>query len=149
MITNVDAITVYNGRNDKETRRKKYIPTIIRNVFYAEAKGTTVTDNGVWGDDIQYKIRIPITSIIQDGRTFLPDLKYAKLDDGEALKYWTITKEDFIVREAYTGGSSSLYEDELMKHIQEQGLDPIRVKEYADNTSGGSQYLKHWRIGGK
>ena len=48
MITNA-TITIFNGRMDKEERRMKYFPTVIRGVSYQEAKGATVASNGVWG----------------------------------------------------------------------------------------------------
>jgi len=149
MITNVDAVTVFNGRTDKAARRKVFIPTVIRGVSYVEAKGATVTDNGVWSSDVQYKIRIPIGARIQDGRLYLPCPEYEKLEDKEAVKYWTIRKEDLVIRGAYAGEATKLYEDELAAYAKEQGLDLIRVTEYADNTLGGSLYTRHWRIGGK
>ncbi len=149
MITNVDAVTVFNGRTDKAARRKVFIPTVIRGVSYVEAKGATVTDNGVWSSDVQYKIRIPLGAKIQDGRTYLPCPEYEKLEDKEALKHWTIRKEDLVIRGAYAGEATKLYEDELAAYAKEQGLDLIHVTEYADNTLGGSLYTRHWRIGGK
>jgi len=149
MITNVDAVTVFNGRTDKATRRKIFIPTVIKGVSYVEGKGSQVADNGVWSDDVQYKIRVPLAAVFQDHRKYMRDLNYAKLDNGEATKYWTIQKGDLIVQEEYAGGNSLLYEDELAAYAKERGLDLIHVTEYADNTSGGSLSLKHWRIGGK
>lgn len=149
MVTNVEAVTVFNGRTDKKERRKIFIPTVIRDVSYAEAKGSTVTNNGVWSDDVQYKIRVPITAEVQDKRTYLPRIGYAKLGDGEAGKHWTICKGDLMILGEYAGEKQLLYEDELDAYAKEQGLDLIKVTEYADNTSGGSLYTKHWRIGGK
>lgn len=149
MITNVDAVTVFNGRTDKATRRKIYIPTVIRGVSYVEGKGSKVADNGVWSDDVQYKIRVPLLAVVQDNRIYMPDLNYAKLENEEATKYWTIQKGDLIVHEKYAGENLLLYEDELTEYAKEHGLDLIRVTEYADDTAGGSLYLKHWRIGGK
>lgn len=149
MITNVKAVTVFNGRLDKETRRKIYIPTVIRGVSYVEAKGATVTNNGVWSDDVQYKIRVPLAAAVQDGRKYMRDLSYAKLGNEEAVRYWTIQKEDMIVRGEYAGERSTMYEDELSAYAKEQGLNLIRITEYADNTDGGSLYTRHWRIGGK
>lgn len=149
MITNRDAVTVFNGRTDTATRRKFFIPTVIKGVSYVEGKGSKVADNGVWSDDVQYKIRVPLTAEFQNDREYMRDLNYAKLDNDKAAKYWTIQKGDMIVREEYAGGSSLLYEDELAAYAKEQGLDLIRVTEYADDTSGDSLYLKHWRIGGK
>ena len=149
MITNVEAVTVFNGRTDKQTRRKAYIPTVIRGVSYVEGKGSKVADNGVWSDDVQYKIRVPLIAVVQDNREYMRDLNYAKLDNEEAAKYWTIQKGDLVVRGEYAGDSSLLYEDELTAYAKEQGLDLIHVTEYANDTDGGSLYSRHWRIGGK
>ena len=149
MITNVDAVIVFNGRTDKATRRKIYIPTVIRGVSYVEGKGSRVADNGVWSDDVQYKIRVPLIAVIQDNREYMRDLNYAKLDNEEAAKYWTIQKGDLVVRGEYAGDSPLLGEDEISAYAKEQGLDLIHVTEYADDTSGGSLYTRHWRIGGK
>ena len=149
MITNVEAVTVFNGRADKETRRKIYIPTVIRGVSYVEGKGSRVADNGVWSDDVQYKIRVPLIAVIQDNREYMRDLNYAKLDNEEAAKHWTIQKVYLVVRGGYVGDNSLLYEDELTAYAKEQGLDLIHVTEYADNTDGGTMYSRHWRIGGK
>ena len=149
MITNVKAVTVFNGRTEKETRRKQYIPTVIYGVSYVEAKGSTVTNNGVWSDDVQYKIRVPLIAVVQDNRKYMRDLNYAKLDNEEAAKYWTIQKGDLVVRGEYAGDNPLLGEDEISAYAKEQGLDLISVTEYADDTSGGSLYTRHWRIGGK
>ena len=149
MITKVDAVTVFNGRTDKATRRKIYIPTVIRGVSYVEGKGSKVADNGVWSDDVQYKIRVPLIAVVQDNREYMRDLNYAKLDNEEAAKYWTIQKGDLVVRGEYAGDSPLLGEDEISAYAKEQGLDLIHVTEYADDTSGGSLYTRHWRIGGK
>ncbi len=149
MLTNAEVITVFNARTDKESRRKIYVPTVIRGVSYTEAKGTTVTNNGVWSGDVQYKIRIPLNAEIQDKRSYLDCKQYEKLDSEGVWEYWTIAKADLVIREAYTGAPSGLYEDELTAYVQERGIDLIRITEYADNTFGGSIYLRHWRIGGK
>ncbi len=149
MVTNVEAITVFNGRTDKETRRKIFIPTVIRNVSYTGAKGATVTNNGVWSDDVQCKVRVPLSAAVQDGRSYMPCLKYAKLGDEEAAEHWTIRKEDLLIRGIYSGGKTVLYEDELAAYAKEQGIDLIKITEYADDTDGGSPYTRHWRIGGK
>lgn len=108
-----------------------------------------MADNGVWSDDIQYKIRVPFTAVFQDGRSYVPDLCYAKLGNDEAVKHWTVQKGDFAICGEYAGAIPLLYEDELEAYAKEQGVELIRITEYADNTSGGSLYLKHWRIGGK
>lgn len=149
MITNVDALTVFNGRLDRETRRKIYMPTVIHNVSYVESKGSTVTNNGVWSSNVQYKIRIPITAKVQDNRTYIPCLEYGKMDNDGAVKHWTISKEDWIIHGEYDGEKQQFFEDELTSYAKEHGADLIRISEYADDTFGGSFYTRHWRIGGK
>lgn len=149
MITNADAVTVFNGRTDKAARKKIYIPTVIRGVSYVEGKGSKVADNGVWSDDVQYKIRVPLIAVVQDDREYMRNLNYAKLDNEEAENCWTIQKGDLVVRGEYAGDNSLLCEDEISAYAKEQGLDLIRITEYADDTSGGSLHTRHWRIGGK
>ena len=149
MITNVDVVTVFNSRTDSKERRKKYVPTVIYGVSYMEAKGTTVSSGGVWSNDVQYKIRIPLISKVRDGRSYLPCRSYAAIEDDEALQHWTINKGDFVIKGEYGGEAIPLYEDALVAYAKEHELDLIRVTEYADNTLGGSAYTKHWRIGGK
>ena len=149
MITNMDTVTVFNGRTEKATRRKIYIPTVIWGVSYVEGKGSKVADNGVWSDDVQYKIRIPLTAVVQNNRVYMRDLNYAKMENDEAAEYWTIQKSDLVILGEYTGEKRILYEDELTAYAKEQGLDLIHVTEYADNTDGGTLYSRHWRIGGK
>lgn len=149
MITNVDVVTVFNGRTDKAERRKVYIPTVIRGVSYVEAKGSSVADNGVWSADVQYKIRIPLAAHVQDNRAYLPEQRYTKLEQEEAFGYWTVSKGDFIIRGGYAGDKQQMYEDELQAYFREACAEQIRITEYADNTAGGSLYMRHWRIGGK
>lgn len=151
MITNVIAVTVFNSRVDSGSRRNKYMPTLIRGVTYVEAKGATVNGNGVWSDSVQYKIRVPIRAKIQDGRTYLPGLEYAKLDDEAARKHWTIQKQDLVVLGDVSDldDGSAVFEDTLNNYAKEHSLNLIRVTEYADDTMGGSRYTRHWRIGGQ
>lgn len=146
MITNA-TITIFNGRTDKGERRTKYFPTVIRGVSYQEAKGATIASNGVWGENVNYKIRILLVgSDIQDRRLYVPCLEYAKLEDTEAAAHWTIKKGDLIVRGEYSG--DPMFEDALNAYMRENALDLIHVTEYADNTTGGSPYVRHYRIGG-
>ena len=149
MITNVDTLTIFNHRMNKTERRNGFIPTVIRGVSYVEAKGAIVASDGVWGDNVNYKIRIPLIAAIQDGRTYLPELEYAKLTDEEAIQHWTISKTDLIIRGEYDGESSNLFEDTLNTWAKENAHDLIRITEDADDTHGGSLYMRHFRIGGQ
>lgn len=149
MVANAEALTVFNGRTDRGMKRRVYIPTVIKGVSYAEGKGSKVADNGVWSDDVQYKIRVPMAAVVQGGRAYIRDLSYAKMADGEAARYWTIQKGDMVIMGEYAGDSSLMCGDEIIAYAREQGLDLIHITEHADNTSGGSLYARHRRIGGK
>jgi hypothetical protein len=151
VVTNVDAVTVFNGRTDSVTRRKKYIPTVIRGVSCVESKGSTVTNSGVWSADVQYRLRIPADAGIQHGRIYVQEARYAGLDDGEAGSCWTAARGDMVALGDCTGSGSPqmLYEDEIQKLVQGHGFSLFRITEYADNTSGGHPCTRHWRIGGK
>lgn len=149
MLTNIKAVTVFNSRLEVKSRRKVFIPTVIHDVSYTEAKGSTVADNGVWSSDVQYKIRIPFLSEVQDRRSYISEMQYAGMDDETAKKYWSIGKGDIILRGEYAGEEQMLFEDEIIRYAKEHGLSLIRITEYADDTDGGSLYTKHWRVGGK
>lgn len=73
---------------------------------------------------------------VSDGRRYMRDLDYARLDNDEASRYWTIQKGDLVALGEYVGEKSMLYEDELTVYAKEQRLDLIHITEYADNTSG-------------
>lgn len=148
MFTNAN-ITIFNKRLDKESRRHKFIPTVIRGVSYVEAKGATIASNGVWDDNINYKIRIPIMAKVQNERVYVPELEYSRLDEEEAAKHWTISKADLIIKGEFPGDGSAVFEDSIKGLVKGHALDLIHVAEYADDTAGGSLYMKHYRIGGK
>ena len=41
-----------------------------------------------------------------------------------------------------------MFEDAVNAFVRENAADLIHVTEYADNTMGGSLYVRHYRIGG-
>lgn len=141
------AITVFNGRVDKATRREVFVPTRISFASYLEARGSSHS-NGVNAESIQFKFRIPLSAEVQDGRTYVNEDAYKALADDEASNFWTLRKGDYIL---------TAQKDDLPETIAQPGLDAlakelhadlIRVVEYADNTVRGSEAVKHWRIGG-
>lgn len=135
-------ITLFNSHLDKETRREIYIPTVIAGVSFYYVKSSS--GQGFSEENIDYKIRIPITADIQNGRTYLPEENYKILPDDEARKYWTIQKSSVIVPEPIID-DSGIYE---LGTIKSSYTDVISVVEYADNTVRGTDAVKHWRIGG-
>lgn len=146
MFTNA-TITIFNKRLDAESRRERFSPTVIRGVSYVESMGATVGSSGVWGEDVRFKIRIPFRAWVQDKRIYLPEGQYKALDDADLLFHWTITKGDLILKGEWPG--DPMFEDAIQQLVKSNALRLIHVTEYADDTDGGSLYLKHYRIGGK
>lgn len=159
MTTNQD-ITIFNLRLDKATRREVYIPTNISAVSFTDVRGSAGSASER-NDNLRFKIRIPITARIQDGRTYVPEEKYKLLDDEEAKKHWTIQRGCYIITGTlfynsewkfddfdFSSGviTSTLIRDFL--DLMQYDHDIVNVTEYRDNTTRGSDFVKHWRIGG-
>ena len=141
------AITVFNGRVDKATRREVFVPTRISFASYLEARGSS-RSKGVTTEAISFKLRIPKASTIQDNRTYVNEDAYKALADDESPNFWTLRKGDYIL---------TAQKDDLQETIRPPGVDALAkeihadlmlVVEYADNTVRGSEAVKHWRIGG-
>ena len=159
MMTNQD-ITIFNLRLDKTTRREVYVPTNISDVSFTDIRGTGGSASNR-NDNLRFKIRIPITSRVQDSRTYIPEEKYKLLDDDEAKKHWTIQRGCYIITGTlfyrgewkfddfdFSSGviTSSRIRDFL--DLMQYEHDIVNVTEYRDNTIRGSDFVKHWRIGG-
>lgn len=136
-------ITLFNKRVSKATRREAYIPTLIQGVSFIEAKSVGGTDDRA--DNDSCTIRIPKNAVIQSGRTYIEEHLYKQLSDSDAMKYWTIQRNAYIVRGNYS--SELLIEPSKIEELKRDGK-VITIRTYVDNTERGSDYIKHWRIGG-
>lgn len=136
-------ITLFNKRVSKATRREAYIPTLIQGVSFIETKSVGGTDDRA--DNDACTIRIPKNAVIQSNRTYLEEHLYKQLSDSDAMKYWTIQRNTYIVRGNHS--SELLIEPSKIEELKRDGK-VITVRTYVDNTERGSDYIKHWRIGG-
>lgn len=141
------AITVFNGRTDKANRREVFTPTKISGASYLESKGSGHS-HGVTGEMLQYKLRIPFTSVVQDGRIYVGETVYKTLADDEVANFWTLRKGDYIMTTQADDIPETVTQQELDALAKRLCADLIRVVEYADNTVRGSEAVKHWRVGG-
>lgn len=146
MITNAD-MTIFNSRYQAETRSECYIPTVIRNISAQQSEASNV-NGGIWAEQSVYKIRIPFMDAeIENNRDYVPENQYR--ESGEVSGYWTIRKGDIVILGIYDGEKSVLSRQEVEDWAKDCHYTPIIITEYADNTTRGSDAVRHWRIGGK
>lgn len=113
-----------------------YLPTVLSGVLYvtsrSSARSTTGSDNK---DDI--KCTIPFS--VKVDKPFISRLDFDKLSDEEKAKYWTLTKEDIIVKDIISNSQLSL------KTINSNYSEKMVVS-FVDTLDFGG--LRHWQVGG-
>lgn len=143
MITN-STITVFNRRKDDDGK-EELVPTVIHGVSWHEAKETSGGQGGGRNADNadRFKVRIPVNAK-QSGKTYIDSYDYRNMSDYRSSKYWTLQKEDVVIRGAYYHPVAIPDSSMLFRMTDEVFL----INSYADNTIRGSRAVKHWRIGG-
>lgn len=113
-----------------------YLPTILSGVLYvtsrSSSKSTTGSDNK---DDI--KCTIPFK--VNVDKQFISKLAYDKLSDDEKTKYWTLAKDDIIVKDILT-------ESQISLKMINNNYDEKMVVSFVDTLDFGG--LRHWQVGG-
>lgn len=113
-----------------------YLPTILSGVLYvtsrSSSKSTTGSDNK---DDI--KCTIPFK--VNVDKQFISKLAYDKLSDDEKTKYWTLAKDDIIVKDILT-------ESQISLKMVNNNYDEKMVVSFVDTLDFGG--LRHWQVGG-
>lgn len=113
-----------------------YLPTILKGVLYvtsrSSSKSTTGSDNK---DDI--KCTIPFK--VNVDKQFISKLAYDKLPDSEKTNYWTLAKDDIIVKDILT-------ESQISLKMINNNYDEKMVVSFVDTLDFGG--LRHWQIGG-
>ena len=132
-------ITIFNRRR-MESGNEVLVPTVIRNCtwYYKHiVSGSEMMDNAD-----EYSVRIPIDAIFQDRRKYIDGIGYSNLSDEAVKGYWTIQKNDMVVRGEYT---ETINQQSV---IAQQTEDRFIVSTFGNNTWRGSNRVKHWRAGG-
>lgn len=135
MITNAN-ITIFNKRASNRTH--VFYPTVICGVCFVHKHARTGGAEEETSDD--YIIRIPKTATINNVsafNTYLPQEGYRELEDPTG--YWTIQKDDIILM----GTGLTSVED-----VKNSDREYCLVTEWQDDTTRGSDAVKHYRIGG-
>lgn len=140
-------ITLFNRRLGAD-RREVYFPTSIDSASFMESRSSSQSTDGTHSQSPSFKLRIPVSAVIQDSKTYIAEDAYRALSDAEAAKGWTIQTGDVLLLEdaALTDPIDQTALDALVKSTK---ATLISVTEYADNTVRGSAAVQHWRIGGE
>lgn len=113
-----------------------YLPTVLEGVLYVTSRSSSRTTTG---SDIKDDIKCTIPFKVKVDKPFISRLDYNKLADDEKSKYWTLSKEDIIVKDILTDSQISL------KMINSKYEDKMVVS-FVDTLDFGG--LKHWQVGG-
>lgn len=135
MLTNTD-ITIYNQWANRKVGEIEHRKTVIRDVHWHSAIKTTVAGNALQSADI-YKIRIPKESRVDGGKQYLPAEQYQVLSQEEVDQYWTIGREDYLIK-----GESDA-EDVL--EVLGSSLEMCKIIGFSDNSAGRNP---HFRVEG-
>lgn len=141
MTSNAD-ITIFNRRYDASTRQDRLIPTIIRGCSLYMSNGSSGSLQNR-SPKASYKIRIPIDADA-GGKCYIDGNAYKNLDDDEAWAFWTLQPDCVIVPYAVEEA-----EGVTITELTKMYGSVITVTDYSDNTTRGTQMMKHWRIGGE
>lgn len=150
MITADRNIIIFNKTLDPETRRGVFIPTAVSGVSYHENLGT-VTNDINRSQQFTYKLRIPVSAAIQGDRTYIKADRFKEAPEG----HWTLHGGDYVLvmdPGAEAPELDGTYTEPEVKALAGTGnfsTPEILIMDYADNTLRGSDYVRHWRIGGK
>jgi len=140
MITNAD-ITVFNKRYVKEERTEKFVATKIKGVSLFSRTGSAFGSQNLSQSD-SHTIRIPVDADTA-GKRYVEQQTYAELGDDEFAGFWTLQIGAIIV--PCLVDVDTITETELKQRYP----DVITVRNYTDNRSRGSDWMKHWRVGGE
>lgn len=140
-------LTVFNKRLNAAQRRDLFYPTAISSASYYSARGSS-SGSGARQESNSYKIRIPASAMIQDGRAYAGREAYKAMDEQAARRHWTLQAGDFILLGAAVTTDGPIDEQAVKQLAQDAQTALIVVKDYSDNTIRGSAAVRHWRVGG-
>lgn len=113
-----------------------YIPTVLRGVLYVTSRSSSRT---TIGSEIKDDIKCTIPFKVEVNKPFISRLDYNKLSDTDKVNYWTLSKEDIIVKDTIIDSQISL------KMINSKYEDKMVVS-FVDTLDFGG--LRHWNLGG-
>ena len=115
-----------------------YLPTILKGVLYVTSRSSSRTTTGSDNKD-DIKCTIPFDVNVEAGKQYIGELAYNKLPIDQKPNYWTLAKEDILVKDIITDSQVAL---KTINNDYEEKM----VVSLVDKLDFGS--LKHWQVGG-
>ena len=113
-----------------------YLPTVLEGVLYVTSRSSSRTTTG---SDNKDDIKCTIPFKVKVDKPFISRLDYNKLSDDVKSKYWTLSKEDIIVKDIIT-------ESQISLKMINNTYDEKMVVSFVDTLDFGG--LRHWQVGG-
>lgn len=127
-------ITVMNMIEDDDG--KVYVPCVIKGVLYVKSNSVSKT---LYGTDNTNKIMCTIPFSSNQSKPFIDALDYGKLSDRDKRLYFTLRKDDIIIK-------GEVSDTELSSKTAHSTYNDSFTVGSVDTFDFGS--LKHWQVGG-
>ena len=113
-----------------------YLPTVLSGVLYVTSRSSSKSKTG---SDNKDDIKCTIPFKVNVDKQFISKLAYDKLSDSEKTHYWTLYKDDIIVKDIITESQISL---KMINNTYNEKM----VVSFVDTLDFGG--LRHWQVGG-
>lgn len=127
-------ITILNKVEDDDG--VVYLPTVLEGVLYVTKWGSS---RSVTGREIKDDIKCTIPFKVSIQKPFIGKLVYDNLPVDEKVKYWTLSKDDIIVKDIVSEPQLSLKQIDML-------YESKLLISYVDTNDFGS--IQHWQVGG-
>ena len=128
-----------------DDRREIFLPTVIHDVCWYSSR--SLDGNGAASGS--FAVRVPYKALIEGWKTYTPEREYALASKDEKKHLWTLQKNCYVMifRQGVIENKTEISPDEVLE-LSKKYDEFFTVTEYADNTTRGTDTVKHWRIGG-
>lgn len=115
-----------------------YYPTILSGVLYVTTRSSSRTTTGSDNKD-DIKCTIPFKVTVKDDKSFISRMEYNKLPDDMKPEFWTLSKDDIIVKDV-------IFDSQISLKLINSNYNEKMVVSFVDTLDFGS--LQHWHVGG-
>lgn len=146
MKTNTDC-TVLNAYYNEDAEEWEYRATRLDAVFWNPSKGKNVIQSGL-SDADGLKVLIPF-QVKSDDKNYVSPQEYAALPPSSVDEHWTLSTgekntPDIVIKGAGVTGVVMIEQiAALRKKYELYAITTVDTKDF------GSEFMRHWKVGGK